>query len=65
MLHYTYFKEYYKVTAIDLSKQLALNADPKAGQQITFGGNLNLMSFIIEKAEETILDFSQRKVKLL
>ena len=30
LLDYTYFKKYYKMTAIDLSKQQALDADPKA-----------------------------------
>ena len=29
-LDYTYFKKYYKMIAIDLSKQQALDADPKA-----------------------------------
>ena len=32
---------YYKVIAIDLSKQQELDADPKAIQQINFTGNLN------------------------
>ena len=54
--------------AIDLSKQEALDSDPKAIQQINFTGNLNqgrnvnvntTTSFIIEKAEKNILDFSQ------
>ena len=35
-----YFKDYYKVIAIDLSKQKALEADPKAKQQINFTGYL-------------------------
>ena len=30
LLDYIYFKDYYKMIAVDLSKQLALNADPKA-----------------------------------
>ena len=39
-------------------------------QEINFTGNLNLnrnsqMLFIIEKAKETVLDFSQGTVKLL
>ena len=34
LLDYNYFKKYYKVIAIDLSKQQALDADPKAIQQI-------------------------------
>ena len=58
--------------AIHLSKQQALDADPKAIQQINFTGNLDrnpvantTMFFIIEKAKETILDFSQGTVKML
>ena len=52
--------------AIDLRKQQA-----KAIQQINFTGNPNrcedvtTMFFIIEQAKETILDFSQRTVKVL
>ena len=41
LLHYNYFNKYYKMIAIDLSKQQALGADPKAIQQINFAGNLN------------------------
>ena len=56
--------------AIDLSKQQALDADPKAKQQINFTGNLSgnnnrLIFFISEEAEETIFDFSQGTVKVL
>ena len=57
--------------AIDLSKQKALEADPKLIQQINFTGNLScnnnnrLMFFINEEAKETILDFSERTVKVL
>ena len=55
--------------AIDLSKQ-ELDAYPKAIQQINFTGNIDragqtTMFFIIEEAKETILDFSQRTVKVL
>ena len=50
--------------AIDLNKQQALDAEPKAIQQTNFTGNLDLdgnttMFFIIEEVKETILDFSQ------
>ena len=41
LLDYPYFKNYYKMIAIDLSKQQELDADPKAIQQINFTGNLN------------------------
>ena len=36
LLDYIYFKNYYKMVAVDLSKQQALDADPKAIQQINF-----------------------------
>ena len=32
LLDYTYFKKYYKIIAIDLSKQQVLDADPKETQ---------------------------------
>ena len=50
--------------AIDLSKQQAFDANPKAIQQVNFTGNLDgtnnrLLFFINEEVKETILDFSQ------
>ena len=53
---------------IDLSKQQALDDDPKSIQQIT--KNLDqwentTMLFITEGAKETILDFSQKTVRVL
>ena len=56
--------------AIDLSKQQALDADPRAIQQINFTANLDragntTMFFIIKEARETVLDFSQGTVKVL
>ena len=70
MLDYPYFKENYKMIAIDLSKQQALDADPGAIQQISFTENLDragniTIFFIIEEAKETALDFSQGTVKFL
>ena len=67
---YTYFKNYYKMIAVDLSKQQDLDADPKAIQQINFTGNLDRAGdtriyFILEEAKETVLDFSQGTVKVL
>ena len=67
----TYFKTYYKLIAIDLSKQQKLNAVPKAIQQINFTGNLDraeggtTIFFIIEEAKETVLYFSKGAVKVL
>ena len=40
LLGYNYFKKYYKMIAINLSKQQALHADPKPIQQIKSTGNL-------------------------
>ena len=40
LLHYAYFIEYNKVTAIDLSQHQALESDQKTTQQIKFIGNL-------------------------
>ena len=69
-LDYTYFKKYYKMIAIDLSKQQALDPDPKAIQQINFTANLNRAGytrfyFIPEEAKETVFEFSQGTVKVL
>ena len=53
--------------ATNLSKQQALDADPKAIQQINFTGNLEEQSaifFIIEEAKEKVLDFPQGSVKV-
>ena len=69
LLDYTYFKEYYKMVAIDLSKQQVLDADPKAIQQITFKANLNRANtrfyFILEEAKETVFEFSEETVTVL
>ena len=70
LLDYSNLKENYKMIAIDLSKQQALDAYPRAIQQIDFTANLDragntTMFFIIEEAKETVLDFSQGTVKVL
>ena len=41
LLHYTYLKKYCKMIAIDLSKQQALDVDPKAIQEINVTANLD------------------------
>ena len=56
--------------AIDLSRQQALDVDPRAIQQINFTGNLDRAGntrfyFILEEAKETIFEFSQGTVKVL
>ena len=69
MLDYIYFKKYYKIIAVDLNKQQALDADPKAIQQIQFTANLDWAGnikiyFILEEAMETVLAFSQETVNV-
>ena len=70
ILDYPYFKENYKIIAIDLIKQQALGADPRGIQKINFTANLDrarntTMFFSIEEAKETVLDFSQGPLKVL
>ena len=58
LLDYPYFKENYNMIAIDLSKQQALDADPRKIQQINFTANLdragNTAMFFIIKQEKKI-----------
>ena len=69
LLDYPYFKDHYKMIAIDLNKQQALDVDPRAIQQINFtahfgkNGNTTIL-FIIEDVKETVFEFSQGKVKV-
>ena len=70
LLDYPYFANTYKMSTVDLSKQQALDADPRAIQQISFTANVDRAGntrvyFILEEAKETILDFSQGTVKVL
>ena len=70
LLDYSYFADTYKMIAVYLSKHQALDADPRAIQQINFTANLDRAGntrvyFILEEAKETILDFSQGTVKVL
>ena len=70
LLDYPYFTDTYEMIAVEISKQQALDADPRAIQQINFTENLDRAGntrvyFIPEEAKETILDFSQGTVKLL
>ena len=56
--------------AVDLSKEQALDADPKAIQQINFAANVNKdgntrFYFILVEAKETVLEFPQGPAKVL
>ena len=64
LLDYLYFKNLNKIMAIDLSKKQALDAAPKAIQQINFTGNLSqrggaTVFFIIEETKETFRFFTK------
>ena len=67
LLDFPYFKENYKLIAIDLSKQIKL----KDYQQTSFFGkregqnNRATILFIIEKSEETTFEFLQNFVNIL
>ena len=68
LLNYEYFSEHYKLIAIDLSKRIELK-NPNLKQQINFIGKLEddraTMFFIIEKSEETTLEYSQNSVRII
>ena len=60
LLDYPYFLNTYKMIAVDLRRQRALDADPRAIQQINFTANLDRAGntrvyFILEEAKETRL----------
>ena len=70
MLDYIYFKNHYKISAVDLRNEQALDADPKAIQLMNFKTDLDRTEntrfyFILEKAKETVFEFSQGTVKVL
>ena len=67
LLDFSYFKENYRLIAVDLSKENNL----KDLQEISFIGKLQgkghraPMFFIIEKSEETTFEFSQNSINIL
>ena len=72
LLDYAYFKDNYRLIAVDLSKQKALDAEPTAIQQIVFqgvvGGDNNTkirLYTILKQSKETMLEFYKKTTKLL
>ena len=68
LLDYDYFKKYYKLIAIDLSKQQVLQENEDLMHQNNFIGRLEQAAnvfIIIEKKENTILEFSQDFANIL
>ena len=66
-MDYNYFKEHYKLVAVDLSKQKELDTDPRAIQQIEFKNMLETNStiyWVLEKSKETILEFYKETAKV-
>ena len=70
-MDYACYKDNYRLIAVNLSKQKALDADPRAIQQIVFqgvvGGENNTkirLYTILEKSKETILEFAKGTAKV-
>ena len=70
LLDYAYFKDNYRLIAVDLSKQKALDADPRSIQEIVFqgvvggnGGTKIRLYTILEQSKETLLEFTKEQQK--
>ena len=71
-MDYAYFKDNYRLIAVDVSKQRALDADPRAIQQILLQGVVGgyadskiRLYTILEQSKETMLEFSKETTKVL
>ena len=72
LLDYAYFKDNYWLISVDVSKQKALDDDPRATQQIEFqwvvGGDDNTKTrlyTILKQSKETVLEFYKATAKVL
>ena len=68
LLDFVYFEKSYRLIAVDLSKQKALDAESIAIQQIIFTGTASaavIIYHILEQSKETILEFSKGTTKVL
>ena len=66
LLDLSYFIKKYRLIAVDLSKQKALDADSRAIQQIILTGKASsnvLIYYTLEKSKETMLEFSKGTTK--
>ena len=65
-------KKNYRIIAVDLSKQKALDADSRAIQHIIFTGKIKstvantrvVIFYVLEKSKETIIEFSKGTTKV-
>ena len=72
-LDFADFEKNYKLVAVDLSKQKALDADSRAIQQIIFTGKIKvteankrvIIYCILEQSKEKMLEFARRTTKVL
>ena len=72
LLDFAYFEKIYRLTAVDLSKQKASDADSRAIRQITFAGKIKateantrvILYYILEQLKETMLEFSKGTTKV-
>ena len=68
LLNHEYFSKYYKLTAIDLSKEIELE-NPDLRHEMNFIGKLEndktTTFFIIEKSEETTFEFLENSVSII
>ena len=66
-------KKNYRIIAVDLSKQKALDVDSRAVKQIIFTGEIKatvadtrvIIFYVLERSKETILKFSKGTTKVL
>ena len=61
-------KKNYRLISVDLSKQKALDADPRVIQQIIFTGKASqniVIYYILEQSKETVLQFSKGTANVL
>ena len=67
LLDYAYFKDNYRIIAVDLSKQKALDADQQIVFQVVGGAhNTKIRLYtILEKSKETVLKFYKGTAKVL
>ena len=73
LLEFAYFEKNYRLIAVDLIKQKALDADSIAIQQIISKGKIKvteantrvIICYILEKSKETMLEFAKGTTKVL
>ena len=67
-MDFAYFEKNYRLIAVDLSKQKALDANPRVIQQIIFTGKASqniVIYYILKQSKETILQFSKGATNVL